>query len=499
MEKSTGKSSKKGKQVAKKGVNVSTKRLEKSKQMDKLETEKPAGNPRRKKQIDKLRHLMDELTPEDAEKIPTEDVLKLRRKMNPYGLTVEGSGEILTFSITNFEKKYLEKLITTAMIGFLFRKCDEWHVPLNIKPIHVQDYLENKELIEIPGDMKETEELKRQYEENKQWMEKRLIVYQFLEEQFKFNPDEHVRSAYIPNFKDKERKVIETPTGQLAMRHFARHDKEFSRSYTEYLEAKLERENREKTAQTKKDGKKKIDKKPKMKMDRGKEESKLIEVLEKERKLYDLLVSMIPSYNIFFELERYREKNLEILKDAVRDLYCEKPDYEFLINPYKMHKNEDEADAFIDKYKDEVIATVYKATTGKWNPMPKYDPTGENVRFFTDKTYILEEMLKEIKRGEQFAEDVRRKTIKKRKKKNIEEAGPDDPAFIQWKKNNPTFKELGLEELEESDDEPENAIMIEEIKISDGGTKLEKSHFWTEAEAPKIPNPDDPGLEEKKE
>jgi hypothetical protein len=82
-----------------------------------------------------------------------------------------------------------------------------------------------------------------------------------------------------------------------------------------------------------------------------------------------------------------------------------------------------------------------------------------------------------------------KKRVAKKKKKNIEESGPDDPGFAKWKAQNTTLKDMGAwtqknENSMAPDDCPEDSVAVDVFSFSKGGTSVEKSTFFTEAEAP---------------
>jgi hypothetical protein len=55
-----------------------------------------------------------------------------------------------------------------------------------------------------------------------------------------------------------------------------------------------------------------------------------------------------------------------------------------------------------------------------------------------------------------------KKRIKVKKQKNINEDGPDDPAFLKWKEGNTTLQDMGAELNKQDNDVPnecpDNAI-----------------------------------------
>ena len=406
-----------------------------------------------------LTKILDELDEESLEKMSDNDIINLRKQLNPYGRTIEGSDNILTYSYTDLRKEYLKNMVMTATIGFLNRMCDEWKVPDGIPVIPVYDYIKNPEkLDEFEDSLQDKEIMRKDLDQNKEYMAKRVIIKEFLEDMFQYNPDMHVRSAYRPNPNDTERSIIDTPAGQLAIYELKKNDTEFNERWLLFeRERKLREEKGEKP--------------PK----------KIVSAVKK------YCTEMIPPADIFHRLQHYYDSNYEELMEIVNDLYCTKPDLETAINPYSWHSNIDEADAFIDKHKDEVITSIYKAHSGMWNIFAPYKKVRESMRYFNKKTQVLEEIAKQIERDSKLGADLMKKRIKIKKKKNIEESGPDSDAFKKWKESNSTLRDMGGETLNEKDyaslDCPDDAIEVPVFRMSQGGQKMEKTSFFSKAEA----------------
>jgi len=509
---------------------------------------------------EELEELLNNLNDEELAKLNADEINELRKKLNPYGRTIQGSNNYLNFSITLIRDEYLKKLYTTAMIGFLFRMCDEWKVPPGVPVTTVEEYLEDNSKINTPDMIKNGADKNAiaDYEFNQKWMEKRLHVYEFLEEMFQFNPDEHVRSAYRPNRKDKNRKPVETPAGKIAVEHLKKTDKEFAINESEY-----EINNKDKLAKYKKITIKGRDGKVKTILRKETDENNTSNSnnvsndgventntnvnnntntntnnanannanannanannanannanannanannanvnnanvnnanvnnanVNSENKEYDsncskTVRSIIPSHDTFGRYTRYLKENYEQLRDAVKDLYCEKPEYELAINPYSWHETSDDAEAFKKKHAKEVIAEVFTAHSGKWNFFDNFKEQRENVNFYTEDTIILEEMVKQIERDEKLGRDLmeKRKTIAK--KKNIIENGPHAESFSAWKNNNPFAQQFQKTDNQKSDEEimDEDVIQLDVWKIAKGGLELTKDKFYTQAEAP---------------
>jgi hypothetical protein len=411
-----------------------------------------------------LLKLLEELDDESLSNMSDDDVLELRKKLNPYGRTIEGSNKVLTYSYTDLRQEYLKKIITTSIIGFLNRMCDEWKVPDGIPVIPVYDYIKNPEkLDEFEKSLNKPELMRKDLDFNKNHMAKRVIVKEFLEDMFQYNPDYHVRSSYKPNVNDPERNIIDSPAGHLAIYELKKKNPEFAENWLLYNRT-LNLKNASSV----------VDASP-----------VVIKVVSDVRKY---CTEMIPPSDIYHRIQHYYDSNYEELKEIVNDLYCDKPDLETALNPYSWHDTEDQADEFITKHKDEVISTIFKAHSGKWNIFASYKKVRESMRFFNKKTQVLEEIAKQIESDARLGADLMKKRVMIKKKKNIESDGPDDPAFLNWKKSNTTLKDMGAETLNEKDyaDEecPDNAIQVPVFRIGNGGQKFEKTHFYSEASAP---------------
>jgi hypothetical protein len=411
---------------------------------------------------DQLSKILDELDDESLAKMSDDEVLELRKKLNPYGRTIEGSDKVLTFSYTDLRHEYLKKMIVTCMIGFLNRMNDEYLVPDGIPVIPVYEYVQNPEkLDEFEKTLSDPELMRKNLDLNKELMAKRVIIKEFLEDMFQYNPDLHVRSAYKPNIDDPERDIVNTPAAQLAIYELKKKNPAFAEKWLLYQ--------REKKAS---------------------EKAKPSEEIVSEVRKY--CTEMIPPADIYHRFQYYYDSNYEELQDIVNNLYCDKSDLETAVNPYNIHDDEQSADDFISKHKEEVVSTIYKAHTGKWNIMSNFKKVRESVRFFNKKTQVLEEIANQIESDSRLGADLMKKRIKIKKKKNIKEQGPDDPAFLKWKESNTTLKDLGAEEINQKSyaDEscPNDCIEVPVYRIGQGGQKFERTSFFTEASAPTAVN-----------
>ena len=124
-----------------------------------------------KKLANELESILNELSEEHINDMTEAELLEYRTKLNPYGRVIQGSDKILTFSYTNLQEKYMEKLLLTGLIGYLNTALNEWHVPDDMPVIDVYEYTKNPALIDsFAKDWTMTDKIKKDIEENKKWM-----------------------------------------------------------------------------------------------------------------------------------------------------------------------------------------------------------------------------------------------------------------------------------------------------------------------------------------
>mgnify|MGYP000320021339 CR=1 FL=1 len=442
-----------------------------------------------------LESLLEELTPEKIAEMDYNEIMDIRKQLNPYGRTIEGSDNWLSFSFTNLSEKYMEKLLLTGLIGFLNRACDEWHVPDGIPVIPVYDYVRDpKKITSFADQWKMTDKIKRDIEENTKWMKKRVIVKEFLEEMFQYNPDVHVRSAYKPQPKDIERLVINTPAAQLSIEEWKKRDPKFKEQMLEFDRIQNLRSMKEAANEKIDDVVDQLVSKKLLLPEQHYSTMDFAKWSDEDKNLLRTACEMIPPSDIYKKFRTYYEDNYDKLREAVLHLYCDKPDFDLAINPYQWHEKEDDAVEFQKKHRDEVIADIIKAASGKWNFFAPFERVQSTAKFFNKNTIVLEEMTEQIERDQKLGAEMMRKKVIAKKKKNIAEDGPDAEAFNKWKAQNAVLKDKGAESFNKEsyapEETPDNAVCVPVFRISQGGLNIEKSHFFTEAEAPVIGEPE---------
>lgn len=434
-----------------------------------------------------LEEILKQLGPEDIEKLGYDEILQLRKELNPHGRIIDGADWWINLSVTNITEAFFKKLITTGVIGYVYRALDEYKVPSDIPVVPVADWLDDPSSVKISDELNKvaTDELKQKYLDNEKMMETRRAIKAFLETLFEYNPDENVRSAHKPNRKDTSRKPVNTQSAKLAISQLKKKDSTFRASEEHYERLQKIKGTEVKTKImyiTGKDGKKKrVRRKMKKRITNAtnKEEAK-------DDTIADTVRDNIPPADTFHKFTRYLESNWDELLDAVNDLYCEKPDFDMMINPYGAFKTREEAEQHKIKHKDEVIASIYTVQSGKWNVFSQHKEVRDSVDFLNKNTQVLAEMLKQKESDEKIGKELLMNNIRKKKAASVAKVGPDDPNFVKWRQQNTDLSKLGAEHIGHmaSDDTPDDAIECVVWKANKGGAEIRSGAFYSKAEAP---------------
>jgi hypothetical protein len=446
-------------------------------------------------QIDDFDELLNQIKADTnlVDNLTDEQVTELRKKFNPYGRTIEGQGKLTCLSITNMSEEYMKKFLMTALIGFVYRQCDEHELDPGEPPCHMDNYEEFTATYDTAlSDGKNSLEWMRrdnsQHQEDEkrtpsesaerlhhkrivdraEGFRRRLVVRQFLDTLFQFNPDKHVRSAYSNNPLDPERVA-------------PAHVKQKPVKTTKTLIGR--------------NGEKKVINVKPVEND--------MSVDEQTKRANSASVKHIPPADVFHRWQYYNDTNYEEIRSATTDLYCVKPDIEFAINPYDQFNDQESANKFIQKHKNEVIADILTLTNGKWNLTGSFKNNRDRINYYNDKTVVIEEMFKQMEQDKKLGADLMRKRVERLKKKNVDEYGQEPKEFKQYRKDHVSaFESMGAENVlrdenkstktddvtfKNHEDCPYDAVQVDVINMSNGGLNVKRSEFFTQAESPEVP------------
>lgn len=406
-----------------------------------------------------------------------EEVLDMRKRLNPLGQAIKldsDQGKNYAYSLINLREEYLKKFLMTSVIGYLYKSSDEWGVPDGdyVTPVDELDrdevtrefitrnVLDGKVVLrreKLPGVSGGENATSEETPENRF---RRIIIKDFLDNLFVFNPDKHVRSAYQRNKYDPERTKVKT----------------------------------------KKDTKGKSKKEKKLSK-KGNEKNMTEE--DKNIMTYGRVTGKIPPADLFHNFKYYMDVNYDALRIATRDLYCEKPDLDYVMIIYQDFHNSSDYNEFVHKHEEDVTADIRNCLQNKWTFQASFSKNRDRQQFYNRNTRVLQEIMDNVESGQKLGKDLLQKRIRKKKKQNMEECGPDDEKFIKQyrKEQRAKHKKAGLKEVSEheraqaeleeqylnkydrpSEDLAKNAVEVQTWTHDTRKKKMQPGSFFTKAE-----------------
>lgn len=400
------------------------------------------------KDLEENPNIINDMTPEQ--------VLEVEKHLNPYNATIFGPEKYTCVSFTNLKEKYMQKLLTTALIGFTYQMASEYVVEDDdLKAeLNKEDFMEaaenpdkhNKELLQslesqyfnemrtelVDTKCKELEvetyeltedeetELRIQVNKkienefvdkmvlnnekflkkkeeliNQQSTEEQEIIKRFLNKFFKYNPNEHTTSVHNPDNEDPERQV--DPKNEFT--------------------------------------------------------------------------KVVPPNDTYGRFTYYYDVNYEQLRTAVQYLYNDKPDTEVAINIYDSFDTIEECNEYIEKNQDNVICNILNLTNYKWNLLGSFKQNRERISFYNNNTKILENIMKQQEEDAKMGKVLLDARVRKKKVKNVKEYGKDHPSFLKYKKCNPNDISLHAKKVEIEEDK---VTVTEEIEVAETGAELDE-------------------------
>jgi len=439
--------------------------------------------------------------PSIVDTLPEDELNKIQNLISPYGTVAESSNNdnYTCLSYTNLRQEYIKKLVVTSMVGYLYRRCDEYGRAFKDIVEHADDVaVTEKQVIEAQNRLKtihsdiiehiykrkslseEVEKMKVLNEEKKSTYNnspstlspddikemaayeqstiveihrlrlldkkivdleaerekvhgvgKRYIIKEFLDSQFNFNPDKHVRSSYTSNV----------------------------------------------------DGKSAISK-------------------------------FVPPDDTFHNFQYYMDSNYEEIRGVTERLYKLTPDLDVGIIPYGSFKSEEDADDFVERNKTGTIASIITLKNGKWNFLESFKANRERIEAY--RGTIVDDILEQVKEDTKLGAELTRDRALRRRTENIKESRPDPKMVREYMESNSQTDENGVSvsnnsvsyddqekiwklhqeeklnyenkliELDSKKEEtaPHDAVRVNVLNFSGGGKELKKSHFYSAAKKP---------------
>jgi hypothetical protein len=473
---------------------------------------------------EELRNLGFEIAndPDRVNDLPIEDVLEIRKTINPIGGIVETKKTYVNMSILNWKDSYLRNLHTVALVGYLYRVLSEYEptdqlAEEDARFENVKKSLSGDQLAAALKDHSERRKLIISTANG--------IIKKFLNRHFKYNPDLHVRSSHTTNKSDPERqdkdqliaknceiaessKMVEEKLRNKPemtfkyMRNCLLNTYQYTNSVADDVKSMIKLLSNPTLSTEDKQGI--LLKKYQALRQISSDMQLLVDPLIKCDTLSALTID--PPADLYHHFDRYLTNNYTELRDVVKAVYNDKPDIELGVIIHGAFKSQDAARDYCIQHESEFRTDVYTVESGAVCLLGPFRENTSRVEFYNKHTEIMKQMMEQVEADHKLGKDIMEKRVSVQKRKNIAEAGPDAPGLSQYTKAINVVKDLGakkvlskedMEKLEAAKKEattikedyevPEGAIQLDIFypkTNEDGETVIEKRKMYTQAESP---------------
>jgi hypothetical protein len=448
--------------------------------------------------------------------LSTEETAAVHKHLNPLGNVIADKKTYANMSVINIREQWMRRFLMTSTVGFIYRTLEEY------KPYDDIEAAEKKlrsALDKCPNDEAKRKQLN---DDHNAWVKKvtaetQSTVRKFLDRNFEFDPDRHVRTSHGENKADPERrskaelirKTCDLRDKQSATEAKLQASPEKLYMYvrsnllttyqtlvktSETLNAALTTILDPEVSLSDKQGilmKKYIGIKSTIA-----DMKKVVEPILAAETLPALQVS--PPADIFHHFDRYITNHYEQLREVTEAVFSEKPDIENAIIFYNSFKTPEAARDHRNQHESEFRSEVFTIENSGITLLGPFKENRKRVDFYNRNTEILKRMMEQVEADHRLGEDLMKKQVKTKKAKNIAEMGPDAPGLSKYVGAMNMIQEMGVKKgltreeqeelaravaIKEDFEVPEDAIQVDVFHPTEEGG-LGKTKFYTQAEAP---------------
>jgi hypothetical protein len=456
--------------------------------------------------------------PDEVYNLSPEEAIELQKYLNPLGNVISEDKEYVNLSIVNWTELYMRKFLTTSMIGYLYRLQSEYEPEDEIEASRRE--MEQKLTV---CEESERAQIQSDHATRVRLLTKtaRSMVLKFLNRNFNYNPDHHLRAAPSENKEDPERKprnaeiiakckiadaapVIE---GKLESRQEQTYTYLRSHALAVYQTAVETSRTLKSALTTMMDPMVAIEDKQGILLKKYKG---LLEIVADMKKIAEPLScadtlaawKVDPPADVFHQFDRYVTNHYEQLREVCAALYNEKPDIEYAVIFYKAFRDAEAAAQHRKQHEAHFRAEVLTLENTGVSLIGPFKENRGRIEFYNKHVEIMKRMMEQMETDHKLGKDLMEKQVKKKKRENIARDGPDAPGLRDYSKTMNNMAELGAKKVltrEEQDKLEEAARLREDLAVpadaiqvdmffpttdADGNTVLAKKKMYTQAEAP---------------
>lgn len=476
---------------------------------------------------ERLRELTDMMVndPESVYNLSPEEALELQKHLNPNMNIATENKTYVNMSIMNWTEEYMRKLIMTSLIGYIYRMQMEYEPEdeIEVSRLEMEAKLARIEVPESPEGKAQRKEIMAEHAKYSELLRTtaRKLILKFLNRNFNFNPDNHLRGSHSENKADPERKPkadairqvceVAAKSDSIDAKLAAQPEKTY-----QYL-----RGNMLKTYQTTVESTSVLKQVIACMLDPVLNADDKQGILMKKYKLLTTLCADMkkvaeplasadtlsawkvdPPVDVFHQFNRYLTNHYEQLREVCAALYNEKPDIEYSVIVYKAFDSAEAAATHRNQHEGLFRAEVLTIENTGATLIGPFKENRGRIMFYNKNLEVMKRMMEQMESDHKLGTDLMEKKVKKQKKRNIMQDGPDAAGLKDYSKALNTIQDLGAKKVltrEEQDalsaaqtikedaEVPDDAIQVDVFfpkTMSDGTVELGKTKLYTQAEKP---------------
>lgn len=147
--------------------------------------------------------------------------------------------------------------------------------------------------------------------------------------------------------------------------------------------------------------------------------------------------AQVPPRDTLHRFEHYCEANGSTLRAAAAAIYCDRPDFEWAIQPLKTFTGEPEAVARqVEEYRavnaGAMNYSVYNVGYGSWSVLASVHANRSRVDLRGPQAALLEQIMDSVRHGNELGRELMAHRVRRNKAKEVREAGPDAPELAGY-------------------------------------------------------------------
>lgn len=435
--------------------------------------------------------------PQYVFKLTPEEAIAMQSRLNPMGNIANANEEFASITLVNWRDEYIKKFQMTALITYIFRLQSEYQPDdeLEHERLQLEDKLKSSPQSDHASLRAESAAKSKLITDTA-----RRIVRKFLERNFKFNPDKHLRTAHTENKDDPERKdksemiratcEVQPRAAEIDQKLESKPAQTYaflrSNLLASYQLTKQTMTEVQSCVTVLNDPKINVADKQGIlikkygEMNRiATELGKIAQPIAQAETLDGLVID--PPKDVFHQFMRFYTNHYEQLRDIVQACYNEKPDLEYSIQFYRSHKTEADAQTFRNQYEGTFHGEVLCVKNQGVTLVGPFKENRNRVAFYNKNTAIVKKMMEQMEQDHKLGKDLMEKQVKRKKKQNIREHGPDAPGLGSYSSQQNPIAADGGKRLTTREEQDQMRAKIEDEMVPDDAIQMEM--FFTELDA----------------